>query len=189
VAEKSSPNTAQLGPRTQIAGEHEKPKGVVGVVVAPKFPDLGIIREKIEEGIARVSSDTVWVIREKPQANHSVNAVWETLAAHGIEPFIAPLLPCYKADGRRYREIRGKSGRVVVLERIAHPATYDLRRVMRDAEMHSYCERIVVFHDITSHVTAEFVARKDRSVAKIFVIERGKKKAPRQRQGRKPVGV
>ena len=153
------------GVRTQIAGEYEAPKGVIGIVVAPKFPDPQIIRDKIEEGIARVSPDAVWVIREKRQTNHAVNAAWETLEAHGIEPMLAPLTPAWKGE------------------------KYDLRRAWRDAEMHSYCERIVVFHDITSHVTAEFADRKDRSPAKVFVIERGKKKTPRARKGRKPVGV
>lgn len=142
----------------------EHPKGVVGIVVAQNFPDLGLIRAKLEEGIERVAPETVWVMREAPHKDHAVVAAWDTLRAHDIEPFLVPLVPAWRlADA------------------------YDLRTKWRDAELRSTCERIIVFHDVSSGVTAAW-AKVEHSVAKMFVIERGKKKrAPYK--GRKPIGV
>ena len=148
------------GWHTQIAGEHTPPVGVIGVVVAPKFPDLEVIREKIREGIERVSPETVWVIREKPQRNHAVNIVWEELRAAGIEPFHADLVPAWKGD------------------------TYDFRRKWADYELGNTCSKVVVFHDKSSQVTDGW--RERLCVARVFVIERGEKKKV-QRRGRKPV--
>ena len=152
-----------IGWRTQVVGEYEKPTNVIGVVVAPKFPDANLIREKMEEGIARVSPDTVWVIREKPQENHAVNTVWDVLTEHGIEPLLVPLVPAWKGE------------------------TYDLRRKWADGELSNTCERVIVFHDASSQVTAGW---RDRAcAAKVFVIERGEKRKTPARKGRKPAGV
>lgn len=161
------------GWHTQVTGEFEPPKGVIAVVVAPKFPDLALIREKIEEGIARVHPDTVWVIREKPAANHAVTAVWDVLTEHGIEPILAPLVPAWKSAGVE------REGEKV--------GAYDLRRKWADAELGSTCERVIVFHDKSSNVTAGWID--GHRIAKVFVIERGKKRAAPRRTGRKPAGV
>ena len=162
-----------IGWHTQIEGDYEKPVNVIGVIVAPKFPDLDLIREKIEEGIARVAPDTVWVIREKPQANHSVNVVWDVLTEHGIEPLLAPLVPAWKSKGiERDDSIVG---------------AYDLRRRWADAELSNTCERVIVFHDPSSQVTAGWQDR--HCAAKVFIIERGKKRKAPARRGRKPVGA
>src|SRR5690348_2842724 len=76
-----------------------KPSGVIGIVVAQKFPDPVVIREKIEEGIARVSPDTVWVMRDSERKGHAANYAWAAFRAHGIEPFLAPLIPAMKSKG------------------------------------------------------------------------------------------
>lgn len=166
------------GWHTQVAGEYERPTGVIGVVVAPKFPDLDIIREKIREGAQR-RPDDVWVVREKPQANHAVNAVWETLDELGIEPLLVPLVPCFKVK--------------------TDTVSFDGRRKWADAEMRMTCERVIVFHDKSSNVTAEwgrfdgfdkpYTPGRDRCIARVFVIERGQKKTAKRRAGRKPVGA
>jgi hypothetical protein len=157
---------ARKGWHTQIAGEYQKPSGVIGVVVAPKFPDLDIIRKTIREGAERRPED-VWVIREKPQANHAVVAVWETLDELGIEPMLAPLNPAWAAK----REEHG----------------YDLRRKWADAELSNTCERVIVFHDISSQVTAGWGDK--LCAARVFIIERGEKRTAAKRKGRKPVGA
>lgn len=146
--------------------DYQPPNGVIGVIVAQKFPEPDLIREKLEEGLARVAPETVWVLREAPKANHAVSVAWDTLRANGIEPFLAPLLPFFarKGDGG-----------------------YDLRRSWRDAELRTTCERIIVFHDVSSNVTAEWTTA--RGPAKIFVIERGKKKRAVRKPARRPVGV
>lgn len=151
------------GWHTQVAGEYERPKGVIGVVVAPKFPDLDLIREKIKEGVSRVAPETVWVVREKPQRGHAVNAVWEVLEAHGVEPLHVSLVPAWKGEG------------------------YDLRRRWADYELGNTCERVIVFHDSSSNVTADWSDR--LTAARVFVIERGQKRAAPKRRGRKPIGV
>lgn len=152
-----------IGWHTQIAGEYERPKGVIGVVVAPKFPDLDLIREKIEEGVVRVAPETVWVIREKRQRNHAVSAVWEVLQAHGIEPLHVPLVSAWKGEG------------------------YDLRRRWADYELGNTCERVIVFHDASSNLTEEWGDRPCQ--ARVFVIERGEKPLPPQKKGKKPIGA
>lgn len=146
---------------------YEPPKGVVGIVVAQNFPAPELIREKLEEGIARVAPETVWVMREAPKSNHAVTVAWDVLHEHGVEPIQSPLVPFFVAK-------RDEHG-------------YDLRRKWRDAELMSTCERIIVFHDASSNITAEW-KKIEHSVAKIFVIERGKKRIA-ARKGRKPVGV
>jgi hypothetical protein len=151
------------GWHTQVAGEYEKPTGVIGVVVAPKFPDLEVIRGKIEEGIARVAPETVWVVRERPQKNHAVNVVWQVLKKNGIEPLHVPLVPAWQSN------------------------EYDLRRHWADYELGNTCERVVVFHDASSNVTAEWKSR--LCAAKVFVVERGQAKKVKRRTGRKPVGA
>lgn len=156
------------GWHTQVSGVYEKPTGVIGVVVAPKFPDLDIIREKIREGIEKRPND-VWVIREKPQANHAVNVVWDTLTEAGIEPFHVPLVEAWRAK-------RDEHG-------------YDLRRRWADAELSTTCERVIVFHDKSSQVTAGWADPDAVRTARVFVIERGKKKPVKRRTGRKPVGA
>lgn len=175
------------GWHTQVAGVYEKPTGVIGVVVAPKFPDLDIIREKIREGIEKRPND-VWVIREKPQKDHAVNVVWDTLTEAGIEPFHVPLVPAFKRREKvEYRERRGKGGRVVFLERMNNPE-YDLRRRWADAELASTCERVIVFHDKSSQVTAGWADTDAVRTARVFVIERGKKKPVKRKTGKKPIG-
>ena len=83
-----------------------------------------------------------------------------------IEPIQAPLVPAWKLEG------------------------HDLRASQRDIEMRYTCERIIVFHDKSSGVSSEWVKYRDNrlSRAKIFVVERGKKKRA-ARKGRKPQGV
>lgn len=154
----------QRGWHSQVGDVFTAPKGVIGVVVAPKFPDLDIIRQTILDGIEK-RPDDVWVIREKPQANHAVTVVWETLSEAGIEPFLVPLVDAWLAK----REEHG----------------YDLRRKWADAELGSTCDRIIVFHDKTSQVTASWADKDAPRIARVFVIERGKKKPVKRRAGRK----
>lgn len=168
------------GWRTQVAGEYRKPTGVIGIVVAPKFPDPDIIREKIREGVER-RPDDVWVIREKPQKDHAVNVVWETLDELGVEPFHVPLVDAWKSKG-----IEIDHGGPDLIERIG---AYDLRRRWADAELSATCDRIIVFHDKSSNVTAAWGDPDAHHVARVFVIERGKKKVAKRRTGRKPQGV
>lgn len=152
---------------TQIGGEWEAPRGAIGVIVAQKFSDRDLISEKLEEGIARVAPDTVWILRESPKSNHAVTAAWDTLRAHDIEPFLAPLLPYFTRKDDEHG--------------------YDVRRAWRDSELRRTCERIIVFHDASSNVTAEW--RDALGPAKIFVIERGAKAKRKPAKGRKPVGA
>lgn len=167
-SERAGRPPAPLGWRVQYDGEWERPSGVIGVIVAQKFPEPELIREKLEEGLARVAPGTVWVLREAAKSNHAVTVAWDTLRDHGVEPFLAPLLPYFtRRDGRE--------------------AVYDHRRAWRDAELRLTCERIIVFHDSSSNVTAGW--SESRGPAKIFVIERGKKKKRAPARGRKPVGA
>ena len=173
------------GWHTQVAGEYERPTGVIGVVVAPKFPDLDLIREKIAEGAQRVAPETVWVVREKRQRGHAVNAVWDVLEEHGIEPLLVPLVPAWRHRSAKYRAHQAARGRLVFWERMADPE-YDLRRRWADAELGNTCERVIVFHDKSSDVTKKWAEEKECS-AKVFVIERGIKRAALAKRGRKPV--
>lgn len=145
----------------------ERPKGVIGIVVAQAFPEPELIREKLVEGISRVQPGTVWVMRDAPRAKHAAQVAWDTFKEFEIEAIQAPLVPAWKLPGGA-----------------------DLRASQRDIEMRYTCERIIVFHDKSSGVTSEWVKYRDNgmSYAKIFVVERGKKKAAK-RKGRKPTGV
>jgi hypothetical protein len=171
-----------IGWHQQIGGEYEKVTGVIGIVCAPKFPDHDIIREKIREGVERRPGD-VWVIREKPQANHAVNVVWETLEELGIEPFHVPLVAAWASKGTplAYDAVTRKPSITA--------GAYDLRRKWADAELGTTCERIIVFHDKSSNVTADWGDPTTPRTARVFVIERGKKKSVKRRTGRKPTGV
>ncbi len=141
-------------------GHYEPVRGVIGIVVAPKFPDEAIIREKLEEGIARVPADTVWVMRTPRKKNDAVSVAWDVLEEHGIEPVLAPSLT----------------------------KVWKTHSVMwRDSELLNTCERVIVFHDISSHVTDKF-ATTEYCSAKVYKIERGTKRKV-QRKGRKPQGV
>lgn len=150
------------GWRTKL-GEHEAPKGVIGIIVAQKFPEPDLIRTKLIEGISRVHPDTVWVVRNAPKSNDAVTFAWDTFKEFEIEPILAGLVPYWKGPDK------------------------DRRAEWRDAEIRATCERIIVFHDKSSNITAEW-KNCDHSIAKIYVVERGKKKAA-PRKGRKPVGV
>lgn len=168
------------GWRTQVAGVLEPAKGVIGIVVAQKFPEPMLIREKIEEGIERVSPDTVWVMRDAERKGHAANFAWATFKAHGIVPFLAPLVPAWKSKGVE------RDGEIV--------GAYDLRASWRDTEIRSTCERVIVFHDKSSNITAEWVDycadRKEHPgdgshcLAKIYVVERGKAKVKRYKTGK-----
>lgn len=142
-------------------GHYEPIKGVVGIVVAAKFPEPELIREKLEEGIARVGPDTVWVMRSPRKRGDAISVAWDVLEEHGIEPVLAPSNTAFWSTNAR---------------------------MWRDAELFSTCERLIVFHDISSNVTEYFI-EKEYTSCKVFKIERGKKKAARPRKGRKPTGV
>lgn len=179
---------ASSGWHTRIDGEFEQPKGVIGIIVAQKFPDPEIIRIKLEEGIERVSPDTVWVMREAERKDHAVNFAWQTFRSHGITPLLAPLVPAWQRKRKiEYREHLNESGRVVFLERVITDP-YDLRAAHRDIEMRATCERIIVFHDKSSNVSGEWIEYRDNnlSIAKIYVVERGKARAKRYKKGTAP---
>jgi hypothetical protein len=174
------------GWRYQISGDLERPTGVIGVVVAQKFPEPTLIREKLEEGIARVHPATVWVLRDAERKNHAVNYAWQTFKSHGIEPFLAPLAPGMKSKGISvYNEQTGEDEII---------GAYDLRAASRDIEMRMTCERIIVFHDKSSNITAEWLDycedRKEHPgdgshcIAKIYVVERGKVAVKKYRKGK-----
>jgi hypothetical protein len=178
------------GWRTQIAGDYEPPKGVIGIVVAQKFPDPEVIRKTLEDGFARVAPDTVWVMREAERKGHAVNFAWQTFKAHGITPLLAPLVPAWKSNGiaNEYDiETRKPSG---------YLGAYDKRAEWRDIEIRDTCERVIVFHDKSSNITADWIdCCEDRKEhpgdgsnchAKIYVVERGKVKVKRYKKGRKP---
>jgi hypothetical protein len=156
------------------------PKGVIGIVVAAKFPDPAAIRTVLEDGFGRVAPETVWVMRENARKEHAVTFAWQTFKNNGIEPLLAPLVPAWKSDGmatlydvetRKPTEFIGK---------------YDMRADWRDIEMRATCERIIVFHDKSSNITKDWIAYRDNnlSVAKIYVVERGKVKVKKYRKGR-----
>lgn len=157
-----------IGWATQISGEFIAPKGVIGIVVAQKFPEPDLIREKLLEGISRVSPDTVWIMRDQERKSHAATVAWDVFRECGIEPFLAPLNPAWKSEG------------------------YDLRAKWRDGDMRMSCERIIVFHDKSSGITADWAdygpSGGSECIAKIFVVERGKKKVV-ARKGRKPQGA
>jgi hypothetical protein len=150
----------------QIGGEYVAPKGVIGIVVAQKFPDPEAIRKTLLDGIERVAPDTVWVMRDAPRANHASTFAWRTFEGAGIEPFLAPLTPAWQKKGTEH--------------------DYDLRAHWRDVEMRATCERIIVFHDKSSNITAEWLDYRDngQSIAKIYVVERGKVKVKKYKKGR-----
>lgn len=166
-------------------------KGVIGIVVAQKFPDPKIIRVKLEEGIERVSPDTVWVMRDAERKGHAANFAWQTFKAHGIVPFLAPLVPAWKSDGL---PIFGPLGEGV--KKHDRLYDYDLRAAHRDFELRATCERVVVFHDKSSNITAEWIDycedRKEfpgdgsHCTAKIYVVERGKVKVKKYKTGKAP---
>ena len=164
-----------------VSGEYVAPSGVIGIVVAQKFPDPKTIRLRIEEGIERVSPDTVWVMRDSERKGHAANYAWATFRAHGIEPFLAPLVPAWKGDGLPLLGPLAEGVRKH--DRIYD---YDLRADWRDIEIRATCERVVVFHDKSSNVTDKWLTYRDNgmSAAKIFVVERGKVKAKRYKTGR-----
>jgi hypothetical protein len=178
------------GWRYQIDGEFEYPKGVIGIVVAQKFPEPKLIREKLEEGIARVSPETVWVMRDAERKGHAANFAWQTFKANGIEPFLAPLSPGMKSEGVHIAyDVETRKPSITI-------GAYDLRAASRDIEMRMTCERIVVFHDKSSNVTAEWIDycedRKEHPgdgshcIAKVYVVERGKVKTKKYRKGKAP---
>lgn len=112
-------------------------------------------------------------MRDAERKGHAVNFAWQTFRSHGIEPFLAPLVPFWKlADDK------------------------DIRAAARDQEMRGTCERIIVFHDKSSNVTTKWVdyceTRKEHPGdgshchAKIYVVERGKVKTKTYRKGRAP---
>lgn len=150
-----------IGWTQSVGGEHVMPKGVIGIVVAAKFPEPDLIREKLIEGIERVSADTVWIMRSPVKKGDAITVAWDVLREHGIEPLLAPSNTAYWGN---------------------------FARDWRDYELLNTVERLIVFHDISSHVTELFVER-EYCVAKVFKIERGTKKKPAPRRGRKPTGV
>jgi hypothetical protein len=173
---------------TRFAEEFIPPRGVIGIVIAQAFPDAGLIREKITEGIQRAHPDTVWVMRDAQRDKHAAKVAWETFEQFGIEPILAPLVPRWK-----YRNGVGYENKTREPHRKTLGWTYhDARAHWRDIEMRSTCERIIVFHDAKSGITSEWVDYSDNGdsgcIAKVYVVERGKKKVTR-RKGRKPVGV
>lgn len=170
------------GWHTQVGGEFVQPKGVIGIVVAQKFPDPELIRVKLEEGIERVAPGTVWVMREAERKGHAANFAWQTFKSHGIVPFLAPLVPAWKSKGVDLAfDVETKKPSLTV-------GAYDLRAHMRDIEMRATCERIIVFHDKSSNVSGEWIDYRDNnlSIAKIYVVERGKVRAKRYKKGQAP---
>jgi len=146
----------------QLEGcEWEPPRGVIGIVVAKNFPDPELIREKIEEGIARVAPDTVWVMRNPRKKNDAMTVAWDVLEEHGIEPLLADSNTKYWGAGSSWR----------------------------DNELMNTCERVIVFHDTSSPTVTEVFVSKQHTVAKIFKIERGKAKPKPRKKGRKPTGA
>lgn len=172
--------------RAALEKPAQKPQGVIGIVVAQKFPEPELIRMKLIEGISRVHPDTVWVMRDQARKSHAATVAWETFAEYGIEPFLSELVPAWKRSEQRWTQHIGPTGRVVYLTPLP-PVSYDHRAAWRDAEMKTTCERIIVFHDASSGITAEWKDH-EHSIAKIYVVERGKKKRA-ARKGRKPVGA
>jgi hypothetical protein len=156
---------------------YEPPRGVIGIVVAQKFPDPQVIRVTLEDGISRVSPDTVWVMRDAPRKGHASEFAWQTFKSHGIEPFLAPLTPAWKSKGLDIAfDIETKKPSITI-------GAYDMRAQWRDIEIRALCERVIVFHDKSSNVTAEWLDYRDKG-AKIYVVERGKVKVKKYRKGR-----
>jgi hypothetical protein len=180
------------GWHTQVESKYAPPKGVVGIVVAQKFPDEDLIRTKILEGVSRVHPDTVWVLRDTERKSHASRIVWETLRECGIQPFQAPLVS-YWASTEKTRTHEFSVAHVDECEQDVltfeepYGKNFDFRATWRDTEMRSTCERIIVFHDATSGVTETWKNCQQYSTAKIYVVERGKKKTAK-RKGRKQDG-
>lgn len=166
----------------------------IGIVVAQSFPDTALIVEKLEEGIARAHPDTVWVMRDPERANHAVNAAYAVFREHKITPILAPLLPEWKyRNGCAYEPERGRKRHKLVW------TFNDARAKMRDILMRASCNRIVVFHDAKSGITGDWIdyaeSRKkhpgdgSHCVAKVYVVERGKKRGKTHRKGKAPIGA
>lgn len=173
--------------------EYVAPKGVVGIVVAQKFPDPEAIRKTLLDGIERVAPDTVWVMRDAQRANHASTFAWRTFESAGIEPFLAPLTPAWdtRFKDRRVDVMRDVHDdnceqKHLVFTEFVPGGGKDLRADWRDIEMRGTCERIIVFHDKSSNITAEWLDYRDngQSIAKIYVVERGKVKVKKYKKGR-----
>lgn len=175
------------GWHNQVGETFVEPKGCIGLVIAQKFPEPDLIRTRIIEGVSRVHPDTVWVMRDTERKGHAACIAYETFREMDIEPALAPLVPYWQSKGLVVQ------GPLAEEERSReHLYSYDFRARMRDAEIRQTCERVIVFHDSSSGVTADWIEYKDGGTdvcaAKVYVVERGKKKKP-ARKGRKPQGV
>ena len=181
------------GWRSQIGPELERNAGVFGVVVAKSFNDPTSIRKHLEAGIEKVP-DAVWVMREKQgQKDHAAEFAWQTFKAHGITPFVVPLLPYWQSkglvlEGPGTGPVEDEDGKRSQGDYpIGRLYDYDLRADWRDITIRSTCERVVVFHDKGSGVTANWLTYVDNplSQAKIMVVQRGKAKS-KHRKGKAP---
>ena len=177
----------------RVGGEYVAPKGVIGIVVAQKFPDPEAIRKTLLDGIERVAPDTVWVMRDAPRANHASTFAWRTFESAGIEPFLAPLTPAWdttkpseKLLARLHEKYPDQPWVEIAFREYAKQVGHDQRAHWRDVEMRGTCERIIVFHDKSSNITAEWLDYRDngQSIAKIYVVERGKVKVKKYKKGR-----
>jgi hypothetical protein len=151
---------------------------VIGVFVAPSFPDLEEVARVLREGKVRLPN-AVWVIRDRDKP------ALEAMGRAGIEPVRAPSLPPRKVSyvkDEKIKEHRRDGG------------------AWRDSEMMVLCTKILVFHEPSAETTKALLKKRYVDAAgniprwqhdgkdKINVIERGKKKT-RARKGRKPVGA
>lgn len=178
-----------------LGAEYAPPSGAFGVVVSQNFPDPELLKRTLREGLSRQGGKKVWVCLNEPKANHASRFVAEVFEEFEIEPLYAPLVPAWK----------GKQSTISTVFRTDHldeceqdsfvvqeprGKDYDLRAARREAELRATCERIIVFHDINSQSTADWLEYVESwpCRSKIMVVAAGKAK-PKKRTKRKPVGA
>ena len=140
---------------------------VIGVFVAPSFPDIDEVARVLREGKARVPN-AIWVIRDRDKL------ALEAMGRAGIEPVLAPALSRKVVHGNggdwRTAEMMVLCTKVVIFH---EPNSATTAAILKKR----YVDQ---FENIPRYQTDG----KD----KINVVLRGKKKRA-QRKGRKPVGV
>ena len=119
------------------------PTKSIGVVCAKSFSDTAKIRSEIEKGVEHLE-DYTWILHQKPTKGSGISIVNAVLSEHGIEPFVAPLLPYWNGPDK------------------------DRRSDWRDGEFSSTCERVIVFHHGN---TTKPWAEAEHTIARIYVIE------------------
>lgn len=158
---------ASDGMRSPVTAPTNK---VIGVICAG---DLALERDTVKDTIAKgleQRPDAVWVCIE-PKSDR---LTFEVMRSLDIDPVVMPMNPYWKGDRNRW-------GR-----------PFDERRTMRDCEMLSLCDELIVFHKRTSNSPWRERAQRKLELGlhqNLFVVEMGPEPKKRARKTRKPVGA